>query len=434
MKIVKGFRDITPFGKNLIENSSYWNYIARVLKDSMSIYNYSEIITPVLENTSIFKSGIGSDTDIVSKEMYEFSLKKDDEDGLSYCLRPEGTAPIVRSYIENSLYKLKKINKLFYLGPMFRYERSQKGRYRLFHQVGVELLGSNEIYHEIEVLHLAKDILERVGIDDYSFQINTIGDSESLKKISAAIKELGKKHKQSINKLDLEILDRNPLRFLDKAIHKYNFENIPKTSDYISKASSKRFDDLKKTLDVLNFPYKVNDQLVRGIDYYNDFVFEATSSSLGSHDAILAGGRYDQLVENLGGPPTKAIGFAAGIERMILLLENQTDKSEESLGLEELDFYVAYQDSKYIEYSFKIATLLRKNGIKVELEYDSKSFIKQMKTANKLSCQFVAIIGEDEFKNSSVRIKIMSSGEEKIVGLDSKFIDVLIEEIISSLS
>ena len=317
---------------------------------------------------------------------------------------------------------------------MFRYERSQKGRYRLFHQVGVELLGSNEIYHEIEVLHLAKDILERVGIDDYSFQINTIGDSESLKKISAAIKELGKKHKQSINKLDLEILDRNPLRFLDKAIHKYNFENIPKTSDYISKASSKRFDDLKKTLDVLNFPYKVNDQLVRGIDYYNDFVFEATSSSLGSHDAILAGGRYDQLVENLGGPPTKAIGFAAGIERMILLLENQTDKSEESLGLEELDFYVAYQDSKYIEYSFKIATLLRKNGFKVELEYDSKSFIKQMKTANKLSCQFVAIIGEDEFKNSSVRIKIMSSGEEKIVGLDSKFIDVLIEEIISSLS
>ena len=434
MKIVKGFRDITPFGKNLIENSSYWNYIARVLKDSMSIYNYSEIITPVLENTSIFKSGIGSDTDIVSKEMYEFSLKKDDEDGLSYCLRPEGTAPIVRSYIENSLYKLKKINKLFYLGPMFRYERSQKGRYRLFHQVGVDLLGSNEIYHEIEVLHLAKDILERVGIDDYSFQINTIGDSESLKKISAAIKELGKKHKQSINKLDLEILDRNPLRFLDKAIHKYNFENIPKTSDYISKASSKRFDDLKKTLDVLNFPYKVNDQLVRGIDYYNDFVFEATSSSLGSHDAILAGGRYDQLVENLGGPPTKAIGFAAGIERMILLLENQTDKSEESLGLEELDFYVAYQDSKYIEYSFKIATLLRKNGFKVELEYDSKSFIKQMKTANKLSCQFVAIIGEDEFKNSSVRIKIMSSGEEKIVGLDSKFIDVLIEEIISSLS
>ena len=434
MKIVKGFRDITPFGKNLIENSSYWNYIARVLKDSMSIYNYSEIITPVLENTSIFKSGIGSDTDIVSKEMYEFSLKKDDEDGLSYCLRPEGTAPIVRSYIENSLYKLKKINKLFYLGPMFRYERSQKGRYRLFHQVGVELLGSNEIYHEIEVLHLAKDILERVGIDDYSFQINTIGDSESLKKISAATKELGKKHKQSINKLDLEILDRNPLRFLDKAIHKYNFENIPKTSDYISKASSKRFDDLKKTLDVLNFPYKVNDQLVRGIDYYNDFVFEATSSSLGSHDAILAGGRYDQLVENLGGPPTKAIGFAAGIERMILLLENQTDKSEESLGLEELDFYVAYQNSKYIEYSFKIATLLRKNGFKVELEYDSKSFIKQMKTANKLSCQFVAIIGEDEFKNSSVRIKIMSSGEEKIVGLDSKFIDVLIEEIISSLS
>ena len=434
MKIVKGFRDITPFGKNLIENSSYWNYIARALKDSMSIYNYSEIITPVLENTSIFKSGIGSDTDIVSKEMYEFSLKKDDEDGLSYCLRPEGTAPIVRSYIENSLYKLKKINKLFYLGPMFRYERSQKGRYRLFHQVGVELLGSNEIYHEIEVLHLAKDILERVGIDDYSFQINTIGDSESLKKISAATKELGKKHKQSINKLDLEILDRNPLRFLDKAIHKYNFENIPKTSDYISKASSKRFDDLKKTLDVLNFPYKVNDQLVRGIDYYNDFVFEATSSSLGSHDAILAGGRYDQLVENLGGPPTKAIGFAAGIERMILLLENQTDKSEESLGLEELDFYVAYQNSKYIEYSFKIATLLRKNGFKVELEYDSKSFIKQMKTANKLSCQFVAIIGEDEFKNSSVRIKIMSSGEEKIVGLDSKFIDVLIEEIISSLS
>tara|TARA_B100000029_G_scaffold515749_1_gene624468 strand:- start:94317 stop:95621 length:1305 start_codon:yes stop_codon:yes gene_type:complete len=434
MKIVKGFRDITPFGKNPTETSSYWNYIVKNLKDTMDIYNFSEIITPVLEHTSTFKTGIGSDTDIVSKEMYEFSLRNQEKEDVSYCLRPEGTAPIVRSYIENSLYKLKKINKLFYLGPMYRYERSQKGRYRLFHQVGVELLGSNEIYHEVEILHLAKDLLEKVEIEDYVFQINSIGDSSSLKKISSAVKEFGTKHKQSIEKSDFEILEKNPLRFLDKAIHKYNFDNIPNTSDYISAYSLKRFKELKRILDDLGFPYKENNQLIRGIDYYNDFVFEATSSSLGSQDAILAGGRYDALVENLGGPPTKAIGFAAGIERMLLLIQERLKEIDSNTDSNEIDFYIAYQNSDFLEYSFKIANELRRNGFKVEIEYDNKSFVKQMKSANKLSSRYVAIIGEEEHKNSTVRIKNMSTGDEKLVDLDSEFIDVLIEEMSSSLS
>ncbi|MEE2702041.1 MAG: histidine--tRNA ligase [Thermodesulfobacteriota bacterium] len=431
MRAIKGFRDILPYGSSGSDTSYYWNSILDNLRQTMSIYNFSEIVTPVMEYDSTFKTGIGSDSD-VSKEMYEFVLKKDlsgvkNQIDDSYCLRPEGTAPTVRSFIENSLYKTKKINKLFYLGPMFRYERSQKGRYRMFHQIGIELLGSKELYHEVEILHLAKTLLDRIGVKDYVFQINSIGDSESLKKISSAVLSYAEKHINSIGKDDLEILNKSPLRFLDKAIHKYKFDNVPRTIDFIGVEPLERFEKLKKILNDLEFNYVVNNQLVRGIDYYNDLVFEVTSKDLGTQNAILAGGRYDSLVHKLGGPKTDCIGFAAGIERIALLLDQQQFNDNQA---DTVDFYIAYQDSQFKDYSFKIADKLRNNNFKVEIEYEAKSFTKQMKTANKMSSKKVVIIGEDEFSKSLVRIKDMSSGEEKIVNFPTE-LEKFLEDIAS---
>ena len=263
MKIVKGFRDILPYGSTNSDSSYTWTSITNQLRDVMSSYNFQEIITPVAEYDSTFKTGIGEDTDIVSKEMYEFTLDKDNKETsknqiLKYCLRPEGTAPVVRSLIENSLDKIRSVNKLYYLGPMFRYERSQKGRYRMFHQIGAELIGSNEILYEVEILSLAEKLIKTLEIKNFTFQINSIGNKESLDNIRSAILAFGKKNKNSIDEKDYKILEKNPLRFLDKAIHKYAFKDIPKTIDYIDKESMNRFKLLTKLLDDIKFNYKIN--------------------------------------------------------------------------------------------------------------------------------------------------------------------------------
>ena len=223
MKIVKGFRDILPYENSNSETSYSWTSILNNLRDIMELYNFQEIITPVLEYDSTFKTGMGEDTDIVSKEMYEFilnreSTEKNKNEVLKYCLRPEGTAPVVRSVIENSLNKIKSLNKLYYLGPMFRYERSQKGRYRMFHQIGAELIGSDEILYEVELLNLAKDLIQKLKINDTTFELNTIGNRKSMENISEAVSAFCKKNKDTIEEKDYEILNKNPLRFLDLSL------------------------------------------------------------------------------------------------------------------------------------------------------------------------------------------------------------------------
>ena len=420
MKIVKGFKDILPYGSSNSDTSYAWTSITNQLRDVMSSYNFQEIITPVVEYDSTFKTGIGENTDIVSKEMYEFTLDKDKKDTsndkvLKYCLRPEGTASIVRSLIENSLDKIRSINKVYYLGPMFRYERSQKGRYRMFHQIGAELIGSNEILYEVEMLSLAERLIKILKIENYTFQINSIGNKESLDNISEAILVFGKKNKSSIDERDYKILEKNPLRFLDKAIHKYDFKDIPKTIDYIDKESMSRFKLLTRILDDIKFDYKINNQLVRGIDYYNDLVFEATSSDLGAQDALLAGGRYDTLVEKFGGEPNKSIGFAAGIERLILAMDINNKK--ESI----IDFFIIYKEEAAIEESFKLALKLRKLGVRVEIDLERRSFTKQIKLADKSGSKKTIIISKDKLENALVVIKDMSSGKEDFVNIDNNF-------------
>ncbi|MBA4728970.1 MAG: histidine--tRNA ligase [Thermodesulfobacteriota bacterium] len=425
MKLIKGFRDIFPDAENDINNSALWNYIIESIKQSLYKFNFSEIITPPMEYDSTFKSGIGDDSDIVSKEMYEFLLKKEDEivRNETFCLRPEGTASVVRSYLEHSLGKKKKVNKLFYCGSMFRYERSQRGRYRQFHQIGAEILGSKNIYYEVELIGLALDILKNLQITDFILEINNIGDKISLQQLSQKVFEFANDNKDKINPEDFKIVEKNPLRFLDKAIHKYEFSDIPSSKEFLNNESNERFNELKELLNKNSIKFKVNEQLVRGIDYYNDTVFEIKSSELGSQDTILAGGRYDNLVEKFGGPPTDCIGFAAGIERLILIVNNNVKKASNI----KIDFYVIYQSDGVKSYAYNVLDKIRNIGFRSEMDLDGKSFIKQLKSASKNNSLFTAVIGEEEKVNNFVKIKELSSGDEFTIKFDNQFQEKIID-------
>tara|TARA_B100001142_G_scaffold265936_1_gene270219 strand:+ start:1482 stop:2771 length:1290 start_codon:yes stop_codon:yes gene_type:complete len=425
MKLIKGFRDIFPDAENDINNSALWNYIIESIKQSLYKFNFSEIITPPMEYDSTFKSGIGDNSDIVSKEMYEFLLKKEDEiiKNETLCLRPEGTASVVRSYLEHSLGKKKKVNKLFYCGSMFRYERSQRGRYRQFHQIGAEILGSKNIYYEVELIGLALDILKNLQITDFILEINNIGDKISLQQLGQKVFEFANDNKDKINPEDFKIVEKNPLRFLDKAIHKYEFSDIPSSKEFLNNESNERFNELKELLNKNSIKFKINEQLVRGIDYYNDTVFEIKSSELGSQDTILAGGRYDNLVEKFGGPPTDCIGFAAGIERLILLLNNNVKKASNI----KIDFYVIYQSDDVKSYAYNVLDKIRNIGFRSEMDLDGKSFIKQLKSASKNNSLFTAVIGEEEKVNNFVKIKELSSGDEFTIKFDNQFQEKIID-------
>ena len=422
-KLLKGFRDIYPLADNLIEDSILWSHINKIVKKILENYNFEEIITPCIENIDTFKNGMGGDTDIVSKEMYEFMLFKDGEikDKIIYALRPEGTASVVRAYLENSLYKKRKINKLYYIGPMFRYERSQKGRYRQFYQVGAEILGSDQVFYELELIMLAINLIKEFGIKDFDLEINCLGDNESLLNLANQVKVFAKDNKKLISSDDLKIIDKNPLRFLDKAIHKYDFKNMPSSLEYISKKSMDRFLRIQDLLRENGIIFKINSQLVRGIDYYNDFVFEIKSKNLGAQDTILAGGRYDNLVSKLGGPNTHCVGFAAGIERLILLSDIKIKEN----AYKKIDFFIAYQNNNHINYVFKISNKLRDMGFNVYVDYDFKSFIKQIKSADKLNSKMLIAIGEEEFKNNNLKIKDMKTGKENLIDYDLIEKDIL---------
>ena len=412
MKLIKGFKDIYPLSDKVVENTSIFNSVKEIITEIAKRYNFQEIITPVIENKDTFTTGIGSDTDIVSKEMYDFYLYKEGKVDKSsiYSLRPEGTAAVIRSYIEQSMDKKRKINKLYYFGPMFRYERSQKGRYRQFNQMGIELIGSDNIYYEYEIISLAIDILENLEIKNFDLEINSIGNEQSLKKLSKEVIKFTEQNKSKINSDDLQIVKKNPLRFLDKAINKYNFKDVPRAEEFLDNNSKSRFKDLTDILDENKILYKINHQLVRGIDYYNDLVFEIKSSELGSQDTILAGGRYDNLVKKFNGSQTSCVGFAAGVERLLLLLSSQFIQKIET----STEFYVIYQNQSFHNYANEVTKMLRKLGKNVEMDQEYRSFTKQLKHANKIKSKKVVIIGEKEYKNKQILLKDMITGQEEL--------------------
>ena len=386
-----------------------YDFIVDTAKKVFSKYGFERIITPILEETELFRRSVGDETDVVSKEMYEFK----DKGNRSVSMRPEGTAGVVRAYLEAGLHKSDPIVKWFYNGPMYRYESPQKGRYREFHQVGAEIFGIRSPYLDAEIIRMGCEFLEKLGITGLTVEINSLGNIESRKKYIEDLKAFMAERLDKLSEDSKKRYEKNPLRALDSKDKgdQEQFKDAPKLYDYLDEESKKYFEDTKKYLELLNIKYVENSKLVRGLDYYSDTVFEIKSDKLGAQATVLAGGRYDRLLEILDNVKIPAIGFAAGMERIAMLMD------ENLIGNKENGVYVVYFDDTK-EYFIKTLEELRKNDIKASFDYNPKSFGAQMKKANKINAEYVLILGEDEQKENVVTLKKFSTGEQEKYSLD----------------
>ena len=386
-----------------------YDFIVDTAKEVFSKYGFERIITPILEETELFRRSVGDETDVVSKEMYEFK----DKGNRSVSMRPEGTAGVVRAYLEAGLHKSDPIVKWFYNGPMYRYEAPQKGRYREFHQVGAEIFGIRSPYLDAEIIRMGCEFLEKLGITGLTVEINSLGNIESRKKYIEDLKAFMAERLDKLSEDSKKRYEKNPLRALDSKDKgdQEQFKDAPKLYDYLDEESKKYFDDTKKYLELLNIKYVENSKLVRGLDYYSDTVFEIKSDKLGAQATVLAGGRYDRLLEILDNVKIPAIGFAAGMERIAMLMD------ENLIGNKENGVYIVYFDDTK-EYFIKTLEELRKNDIKASFDYNPKSFGAQMKKANKINAEYVLILGEEEQKENVVTLKKFSTGEQEKYSLD----------------
>ena len=386
-----------------------YDFIVDTAKKVFSKYGFERIITPILEETELFRRSVGDETDVVSKEMYEFK----DKGNRSVSMRPEGTAGVVRAYLEAGLHKSDPIVKWFYNGPMYRYEAPQKGRYREFHQVGAEIFGIRSPYLDAEIIRMGCEFLEKLGITGLTVEINSLGNIESRKKYIEDLKAFMAERLDKLSEDSKKRYEKNPLRALDSKDKgdQEQFKDAPKLYDYLDEESKKYFEDAKKYLELLNIKYVENPKLVRGLDYYSDTVFEIKSDKLGAQATVLAGGRYDRLLEILDNVKIPAIGFAAGMERIAMLMDEKLVENKEN------GVYVVYFDDTK-EYFIKTLEELRKNDIKASFDYNPKSFGAQMKKANKINAEYVLILGEDEQKENVVTLKKFSTGEQEKYSLD----------------
>ncbi|NPA16656.1 MAG: histidine--tRNA ligase [Aquificae bacterium] len=391
IKRVRGFQDI--YG----ENARKYRYVVDTARNIFEKYNFEEIILPFVEDVSLFVRSVGEETDIVQKEMYVF----EDRGGRKVALRPEGTASAVRAYIEEKLYAKGGYQKLFYEGAMFRYERPQAGRYRQFHQIGAEIFGVDSPVADAELIKMVQDILDSLGIQT-RLEINTLGDFESRKRYMEVLRQFLKGVEDSLCEDCRKRIERNPLRVLDCKVEgcRQATADAPVLMDFISEKSLERFERLKEYLTGLGVDFTVNPRLVRGLDYYTDTVFEFITDKIGAQGTVAAGGRYDTLVKQLGGPDTPALGFAAGIERLMLLVETMPE--DQPL------VSVIPVVSEFNIQALKAAQFLRKEGIKTELILKEGSLKSKMKVANKFGSRFVVFVSEKP------ELKDMESGEQEL--------------------
>lgn len=403
ISILKGMKDRHS------DDVRKYDFIVDTAKKVFSKYGFERIITPILEETELFRRSVGDETDVVSKEMYEFK----DKGNRSVSMRPEGTAGVVRAYLEAGLHKSDPIVKWFYNGPMYRYEAPQKGRYREFHQVGAEIFGIRSPYLDAEIIRMGCEFLEKLGITGLTVEINSLGNIESRKKYIEDLKAFMAERLDKLSEDSKKRYEKNPLRALDSKDKgdQEQFKDAPKLYDYLDEESKKYFEDAKKYLELLNIKYVENPKLVRGLDYYSDTVFEIKSDKLGAQATVLAGGRYDRLLEILDNVKIPAIGFAAGMERIAMLMDEKLVENKEH------GVYVVYFDDTK-EYFIKTLEELRKNDIKASFDYNPKSFGAQMKKANKINAEYVLILGEDEQKENVVTLKRFSTGEQEKYSLD----------------
>ncbi len=395
------------------EQVKKWQYISRVVDEVMERYNYGYIRTPIFESSELFHRGVGDTTDIVTKETYDFV----DRGERNMTLRPEGTAGVVRSYIENKMYgdPIQPV-KLYYNGTMYRYERPQAGRDRELTQFGVEVLGSDDPAMDAEVISVAVNIFKMLGLKGVKVKINSLGDIESRNKYREVLIDYFKPHIDELCEDCRERLEKNPLRILDCKVDADNelLKNAPVMLDYLNEASKNRFEDVQNYLDVLDIEYEVDPKIVRGLDYYCHTVFEieATVKDFGANNVIAAGGRYDTLVSNLGGPETPGIGFACGLGRLVLAL----DKEEIQLPINtQLDAFVLYVNDTEKEYAMALTQDLRLNGFRVETELTGRSLKGQFKQADRLGAKFLIILNNEDLVGGEIQVKDNATKEVTMV-------------------
>jgi len=408
IKAIKGTKDLLP------SDAPRWHHLETIVKKIFTNFNYKEIRTPVFEETSLFARSIGEDTDIVGKEMYTFKDKGDN----SLTLKPEMTAGVVRAFVEHSLGGQQPLNKLYYIAPIFRQERPQAGRFRQFHQFGGEAIGSASPLLDAELIQIAYDILKELGLKDLTVKINSIGVPESRENYKKLLREYLQDKKEKLSEESRIRFDANILRVFDSKVESDQqlLEDAPMMIDHLDDESKNDFEMVKEYLNKIDVPFEVDAKLVRGLDYYTKTTFEIISSKVGSQSALLGGGRYDLLVEQLGGKPTPAVGFAAGIERILLACEN-----EKSFALPEpaIDLYLIRIEKEHERVVSELAAKLRRENLTVEFDYLLRSVKAQMREANKLNARFALFIGGEEYKEGNINLKNMETGEQKIIQLTS---------------
>lgn len=402
IQAIRGTRDILP------EEITYWQTVEATARRILNDAAYREIRTPIFEQTELFERGIGEATDVVGKEMYTFADRGD----RSITLRPEGTAGVVRSFVERKLFGAGNVQRLWYTGPMFRYERPQAGRQRQFHQVGVEVLGSGDPRADVEAIAIATDIFRALGLQNLRLDLNSVGNSEDRDRYRGALIDYLTPYKAELDADSQDRLDRNPLRILDsKDPHTQEIvTDAPSILEYLGEASKAHFDRVCQLLTDLEIPYQLNPRLVRGLDYYTHTAFEIISDDLGAQATVCGGGRYDGLVGQLGGPPTPAVGWAIGLERLILLLQQLHDRQTPPL-----DFYAISRGSLAESQALSLARRLRQNGFSVELDLSGSAFGKQFKRADRSGAVACLVLGEAEAAAETVNLKWLASGEQETI-------------------
>lgn len=392
---IKGFNDILP------DESGRWHYIEKSARRVFELNGFSEIRVPVMEKTELFCRSIGDATDIVEKEMYSFTDKGEN----CITLRPEGTAGVMRAFIEHKLYTQDPVTKLYYMGPMFRYERPQKGRYRQFHQIGAEITGVYDPLSDAQVLNMLVSFFHEIGLDEPSLQINSLGCPECRPAYRAVLCAFLENRLESLCEDCRRRCSTNPLRTLDCKVPGCveATAGAPSMLEHLCGACEQHFDRVRHYLDLSATPYSINSRMVRGLDYYTRTTFEMVTGLLGSQSAVAAGGRYDGLISQLGGPAIPGIGFAIGLERVALLLGQR-----EFLSLP--DLFIATMGEGDRDTAFRLMDGLLKSGMRVELDYEGKSLKSQMRRADKLKARFSVVIGENEVKSGSANFKRMSDG------------------------
>ena len=402
IQVSRGTRDLLP------EEIQYWQQIETIAREIFGRATYQEIRTPIFEQTDLFERGMGEATDVVSKEMYTFQDRGD----RSLTLRPEGTAGVVRSYVQHNLQAQGEMQRLWYVGPMFRYERPQAGRQRQFHQLGIEALGSADPRADAEVIAIANDLLKAIGLKNLRLEFNSIGDRQDRLQYREALVAFLTPYKSDLDPDSQDRLTRNPLRILDTKDQKTQdiLQNVPSIHDHMSPDSQKRFAQVQQLLTDLGIDYNINAKLVRGLDYYTHTVFEIQSDDLGAQATVCAGGRYDGLVKELGGSETPAVGWAIGLERLVILMQQLQPSTAPTL-----DFYVVSRGDRAEAQALKMAQTLRQLGFSAELDLSGSAFSKQFKRADRKGAVACLILGDAEAESLTVQLKWLASGEQRAI-------------------